>query len=86
MAKESKNRWDMGPVSAGEGFDSGFASPWNNNVRRHADFEELATIPATTPPATMEGQMDGDEGITFAGGGKSKGRKRGGRQYGNDNG
>lgn len=68
-----KNRWNMGTPDIGASFDDGFVSPWNSNTRNFSDFETIATIPSTSKPATMAGQMDGDENTTFSSGG---GRRR----------
>jgi len=69
------NRWDKGKPEVGQSFHPGFISPWNANVRNFSDFETLQTNPETTPPATMAGQMDGDENTSFGGGEGRRGRK-----------
>jgi len=63
------DRWNVGKPEIGASFHPGFVSPWNDNVREWADFERIQTIPETMRPATMEGQMDGDQNIGFGGGG-----------------
>lgn len=68
------SRWDKGKPSIGDSFHPGFVSPWNENVRNFSDFETIATIPETDRPATMGGQMDGDEQIGFGGGSRSRKR------------
>jgi hypothetical protein len=68
----AKNRWDMGKPSLGDAFDPGFISPLTVKTG-HGDYEDIATIPFNTPPATMEGQMDGDEHTTA---GNKRGKKR----------
>jgi hypothetical protein len=69
----AKNRWDMGKPELGAGFDEGFISPWNDNVRDFSDFAKLETIPAGgNMPSTMAEQMDGDQNTTFSGGGRRR--------------
>jgi len=68
----AKDRWNQGKPSLGDAFDPGFVSPLGVKTG-HGDAEDLATIPFNTPPATMEGQMDGDEHTTA---GSKRGKKR----------
>jgi hypothetical protein len=67
----AKNRWDMGKPDVGDMFDPGFITAWN--ARNHGDYETMHTIPFTTPPSTMQEQMDGDENMTA---GSRGGRKK----------
>jgi len=62
----AKDRWNQGRPSLGDSFAEGFVSPWNSNTRKgHGDYNDIATIPSSPKPATMAGEMDGDDQTTF---------------------
>jgi hypothetical protein len=73
-AKSEANRWNMGAPAVGEDFDTGFVTAYN--VRGpHWELERMATMPVSSIPPTMGGQMGADEHVTWTSGGGRRGRR-----------